>query len=53
MVLTFNGYSPHNIYRYVYMRKDCMECAKNTNFYYCMLVAMEVVGQQLWEKHAG
>ena len=38
----------HIIYRYVYVRKDCMACAKINDYFYCMLIAKEVVGQ--WEE---
>ena len=35
----------HIIYRYVYVRKDCMACAKINDYFYCMSIAKEVVGQ--------
>ena len=38
----------HIIYRYVYVRKDCMACAKINDYFYCMSIAKEVI-----EAHAG
>ena len=33
--------------------KTAWNVQKNTKFCYCMLITMEVVGQQVGEKHAG